>query len=104
MFIFIKTYQIILLNFNNTILNKNTFFLLLLLASKNTDPMSLLSIDFTKSYEYSATQLKKSIFKQLICAITELKLEIKITEEDIKNANEKRQIRANNLSLALSTK
>jgi hypothetical protein len=72
-----------------------------LLDINNIDSLSLLSYDFTTPPKYTAAQLKKSIFKQFICAIAELKLEFKITKEDIKNATEKRQIRVNDLSLAL---
>lgn len=44
------------------------------------------------------------IYKQIMKAIVELKLDINITKEDIRNSTEARHIRVNELSLALSTK
>lgn len=45
-----------------------------------------------------------SVYKQIMKAIVELKLDINITREDIRNATEARHIRVNELSLALSAK
>lgn len=65
--------------------------------------MNLLSIDFTKSFASKKSQLNKSIFKHLIHAIAELKLDIKMTKEDIQNSTEKRKIRVNVLSIVLAS-
>ncbi|CAI6360012.1 unnamed protein product [Macrosiphum euphorbiae] len=70
---------------------------------KIDDPATVLAeMDFTKKEMPHGNTKILSIFKKLRNAIVELKLKIKITEEEVRKSNESRMIRANDVSIILS--
>lgn len=69
------------------------------------DPATVLAeMDFTKKEMPHGNTKILSIFNKLRNAIVELKLKIKITEEEVRKSNESRMIRANDVSIILSAK
>ncbi|XP_025198099.1 uncharacterized protein LOC112596561 [Melanaphis sacchari] len=70
-----------------------------------SDPaVALATIDFTKKDLSSDSKDLKCIFYKLRNTIVDLKLNINITEEEIKKCNEARVTRANDISILLSAR
>lgn len=64
----------------------------------------MISIDFESKPVRINESKKKGTFNIILKAIVDLKMNLKITNEDIKNSNEVRQNRVNDLSLVLTSK
>jgi len=64
----------------------------------------LTKIDFTTKDLSPDNTRVKSVFKTLRNAIVDLKLQINITEEEVRKSNEIRLIRANDVSIILTAK